>query len=56
MIKKGYIGVCVVLEFKVFYVVKDIFFGCFFFRGDDGFDMGMFLDFELFMLLLEYFF
>ena len=55
-IKKGHTGACAALEFKAFHVAKDIPLGCFFFRGDDGLDMGTFLDSESLMLLLEHFF
>ena len=51
-IKKGHTGACAALEFKTFHATKGIPLGCFFFRGDDGLDIGTFLDSESLMLLL----
>ena len=51
-IKKGHTGACAALEFKTFHATKGIPLGCFFFRGDDGLDIGTFLDTESLMLLM----
>ena len=55
-IKKGHTGACAALEFKASHARKGIPLGCFFFRGDDGLDMGTFLDSESLMLLLGHLF